>query len=215
MNKIDKWIIDTNVVVHWLMAERLMNFAIDKFHLDNEFGEVYSKRYKDSVDFINKVLELPMNNHRFFITELSMNELFSGVRDEIRTIMLFIKGVPISRWMYKRETKETKFPELLSREIYELIMQGFDNLFGSKKIEIIDTTIPSDVLEYFEVYSSLVFLNPDLRTQDSILIVTAIFEKTNHFVTTDNALIRLGKILKENFNLEVVKPKTAVLRISL
>lgn len=205
-----KWIIDTNVVVHWLMVNQIMRLATQTFHLGPGFFDAYRNRYKQSFDFINKVLELPGNNQRFVITELSLNELFSGVRDEIRSMILFVKGVPISRWAYKRETKEVKFPEELSRRIYELTLEGFDNLFGSKKIEITATTSPSDEPDYFEVYSSLVFLNPELRTQDVILIATAIFEGTNHFVSTDKDLIRLGRKLKERYDLEVVMPGRAV-----
>lgn len=209
MSDIGKWIIDTNVVAHWLMANQIMEFATQKFRLGQEFTNVYSNRYKESLAFVSKVLELPKNNHRFVITELSLNELFPSIRDEIRSIMLFIRGVPISRWAYKRETKQVRFPEELSREIYELAMRGYDNLFAGKKIEIMATTSPSDEADYFEVYSSLVFLNPELRTQDAILIATAIFEKTNYFVTMDKDLIRLGTRLKEKYNLEVLTPERA------
>lgn len=153
------WTIDTNIIVQWLMLKQIMPFAIKKFNLTQEFLATYESRYYSSIGFINRVLELPEKEQQFFVIEISLNELFSGIRDEIRTIMLFVKGVPISRWAYKRETKEVSFPTELSRKIYELTSQGFDILFVSKKIGIIPATVPSDNPDYFEVYSSLI-LNP-------------------------------------------------------
>lgn len=205
-----KWIIDTNVAVHWLMVNQILEFLTKHFHLSQEFSNVYKNRYSKSCDFVNKVLELPKNDDEFLITELSVNELFSGLRDEIRTVILFVNGVPISRWAYKRETKEARLTDKLSKSIHELALKGFDTLFGSQKIRIVETTAPSDEPDYLEVYSSLVFLNPELRTQDAILITTAIFERADRFVTTDRDLINLGKELKARYNLEVLQPATAL-----
>jgi len=93
-----KWIIDTNVAVHWLMVNGILEFLIRQFHLSQEFLDVYKNRYKESCDFVDRVLKLSNNNHTFLITELSVNELFSALRDEIRTIILFVDGIPILRW---------------------------------------------------------------------------------------------------------------------
>lgn len=200
--------IDTNVVVQWLMVKKIIQFAILKFHLGNKLFGAYEARYEPSFDFVNKALESTEDKHKFVITELSLNEVFSGLRDEVRSFMLFTKGVPISRWTYKRETKEARINEELLKEIYELTMQGFDILV--ENIEIIPTINPSDMADYFEVYASLIFLNPELTTQDAMLITTAIFEHVNYFVTRDKDLIRLDSRLMENYGLEVVKPQRAV-----
>ena len=45
---------------------------------------------------------------------------------------------------------------------------------------IVPATSPSDEEDYLEVYSSLVFLYPDLKIQDAILLTTGIFEKTDY-----------------------------------
>lgn len=209
MSNIQKWLIDTNVLVHWLMANNVMEFAIQEFHLGQEFLDVYRNRYKDSCDFIEKVLGLPKNNHQFFTTELSLTEVFSGIRDEIRSVMMFVKGIPISRWGYKRETKEVSFPQELSKKLYELTSEGFDTLF-EEKIEIIPVTTPSDTADYFDFYSSLVFLYPMLKTQDAILVTTALFQKIAYFVSMDEDLIDLGKVLKEIYPFAVLRPKRAI-----
>lgn len=209
MANIQKWFIDTNVIVHWLMTQRIMEFAIQNFHLSQEFFDTYKNRYKDSFDFIEKVLGLSKHDHGFFVTELSLNEVFSGIRDEIRSIMMFVKGIPISRWAYTRETKEVSFPEELSIKLYELTSEGFDILFEDKII-IVPITTPSDTKEYFDFYSSLVFLYPMLGTQDAMLVTTALFHQSNYFITMDRDLIDLGRKLKEISTLEVLRPGKAI-----
>lgn len=206
-----KWIIDTNVVVHWLMAKQIMQFSIEQFRLATEFLDIYKNRYEKSINFVNKALEAPKDEHDFVVVELSLNEIFSGVRDEVRTILLFIKGIPMSRWASKRETTEVRFPEELSKNVYELTMRGFDTLFASNNIGIISATSPSDEETYFEVYSPLVFLHPDIKTQDAILITTGIFKETNYFITSDSTLISLGKEkeFKQEYSMEVVSPQKA------
>ena len=206
----EKWIIDTNVIVHWLMQKQIMPFAVQHFHLANEFFETYSNRHRRSFDYINQVLGLSGENQQFLITELSLSELFLGIRDEIRCIMLFIGGVPIARWQYKRESKDVNFSEELSKTIYELTLKGFDSLFGEKRIEIIPVASSSEEKTYFDVYSSLIFLYQDLRTQDALLITTAIFEKANYFVTTDSDLVDLGKKLRSKYGLQILLPDTAL-----
>ena len=209
MATIQKCIIDTNVIVYWLMTNKVMEFMTQEFHLAQEFGDVYRNRYIESCEFVDKALELPSNNQQFLVTELSLTEAFSGIREEVRSIIMFTQGIPISRWAYKRETKEVSFPQELSRKLYELTSKGFDALF-ERKIEIMPVTTPSDTADYFDFYSSLVFLYPMLRTQDAILITTAIFQKATHFVTMDKDLIVLGKELKKVHPLEVLKPREAL-----
>ena len=166
-----------------------------------------------SCDFIDRVLELPREDNEFLMVELSINELFSGLRDEIRAVILFTKGVPISRWASKRETEGVQLDEELSRNTHESVLKGFDTLFGGQKIRIVETTTPSDAPDYLDVYSSLIFLHPMLRTQDAMLITTAIFERATRFATTDKDLIRVGRALKERYELEVLLPTTALLRM--
>lgn len=204
-----KWIIDTNVIAHWLMADKIMNFASQKFLLSQEFVTIYNNRNIDSILFVNKALKSSKSRHLFLITELSLNELFSAIRDEVRCIILFKNGVPISRWANKRETKEVSFPLRLSKEIYELAMKGYDDLFAKNKLEILAVTSPSDAQNYLEVYSSLVFRNPELTTQDAIIITNAIFEKVDRFVTADKGLQRMHKELLDNYNIEILSPKKA------
>ena len=150
------------------------------------------------------------NDQSFSITELSISELFSALRNEVHAILLFVQGVPLSRWSSERDyDNKNKIEESVLKNIQEQTLKGFDELFG-KKIEIIETHTPSSDKGYIDVYSSLVFLYPWLKTQDAILLCSAIFEKTNYFITTDTHLVKLNTKLKEQYKLEVVKPETAL-----
>ena len=202
--------IDTNVLVHWLMATNIMESVAGEFDLGEELVRVYRKRYEPSCSFVDKVLQSRGSGREFVVTELSLNETFSGIRDEVRSVILFVKGVPISRWASKRETKEVSFPESLSKKIYESTLRAFDSLYGQHRIVIIPVTKPSDEENYFDIYSSLIFLNPHLMTQDAILLTTAIFEQVDCFVTADKGLTTLGRQLFTKYHVEVLPPEKAI-----
>ena len=204
-----KWIIDTNVVVHWLLAKHVIPVCIPRFRLPREFCTVYENANRPAISFIDRVLDLPGGAHDFVLVELSLSEMFSGVRDEVRSMLLFSKGVPISKWAMRRVTKDVRFPEDLSHNVYEATSRGLDVLLGSDKIGIIPSTSPSDEEAYLEVYSSLVFLHPELTTQDAILLATCIFQQANLFVTEDRALRRMHQELLQAYDLQVVAPQTA------
>ncbi len=206
-----KWVIDTNIFAHWLMANHMLGFLISHFNLSQEFLKVYQSHTNESNIFINAVLNKTGDKDNiFFMTELSLNEIFSALRDEIRTIILFVNGVPISKWASKRESKEATLSESLSKHIYNLTLKGLDVLISGKRIEIIKTTLSSDEPDYLEVYSSLVFFNPYLKTQDAMLISTAIFEKAKYFITTDKDVLKRSKQMGSNYGLRILNPKDAL-----
>ena len=208
MSTIKKWIIDTNILVHWLIAQEILKHCIDEFHLPKEFLTVYQDRFEKSITFLNNALETPKEKHLFFIVELSLSELFSGVRDEVRSILYFTHGIPISRWASKRETQEVRFPENLSEQLYNLTSKALDMLFGEQKIGIIPASSGED--NYLDVYSSLIFLHPDLKTQDAILLTTGIFEECNYFVTADKALIKLNREIEPRYKMALINTHKAL-----
>ena len=203
-------VIDSNIFVHWLMSNYVLEYVVQTKKLSSEFREVYSERYKESVMFIDFILSTRFLRLNFMVIELSLSEIISGIREEARTVILFNTGVPLSRWLSRRETKDAKIPEELGKEIYERTLKGFDQLFQQGGIEIIPTVAPSESEDYFDVYSSLIFYNPELTTQDAILLTTSIFEKANYFVTLDGVLIGLNKPLKNEYDLSVIKPQKAL-----
>ncbi len=205
-----RFVIDSNVLVHWLMSHKIIGYIITEQKLSPEFKRVYDKRYEKSVRFIDYVLSNPRENKDVVVVEFSLSEIFSGVREEARTVIMLNKGIPLSRWISRRETREATIPEKVGKRIYELTLEGFDVLFRTEVIGIIPTATPSAFPDFFEVYSSLIFYNPELTTQDALLLTTAIFEDTDYFVTMDGYLTKLNKALRDAYNIRIIRPDKAL-----
>ena len=208
-----KWIIDTNILCHWIMSYHVLPTLVKHFKLSDEFLTVYKNRYSDSCNFLEEVKKQPPDKHSFFIDELSMSELFSAIRNEVRAIVLFVDGVPIAKWSSEREHSKGIINEQLSRNIMENTNKGIDSLVNDYKISIIESHTASSDKNYIEVYSSLIFLHPELKTQDAMLLCSAAFERLNFFATTDNALVRLNSKLSDKLKFSTILPSTAIIKL--
>jgi hypothetical protein len=206
------WFIDANILVHWVLGKGdVLSFLIDKFHLTHEFFDVYSKRYEDSISFIEELIKSgsQKESDEFYISHLAINELFSGLKDELRSILLFKNGVPISRWRDSRNNPDITSADYES--IYKITLKSFDILFGKKAIEYIDEQSQEDNPNYFDIYSSILFLVKEAKTQDSTLLTTAILNEADYFVTKDDVLIKSAKhLIKDNYGLELINPTQAL-----
>ncbi len=206
------WFIDANILAHWVLGKGdVLSFLIEKFHLTNEFFDVYSKRYEDSINFIEELIKSGSQekSNEFYISHLAINELFSGLKDELRSILLFKNGVPISKWRDSRNN-----PDITSdnyEAIYKITLKSFDILFGKKAIEYIDEQSQEDNPNYFDIYSSILFLVKEAKTQDSTLLTTAILNEADYFVTKDDVLIKSVKnLIKDPYHLELINPAHAL-----
>ena len=109
-----------------------------------ELSSYNTTKYKDSLSFINEIIRQKENGLKdeFFISYLAGNELFSAVRDEVRSIILFNRGVPVSRWRDSRNNPD------ISREhysgVYRKILESFDVLFENNAISFIREQSPED-----------------------------------------------------------------------
>jgi hypothetical protein len=83
-----KWIIDSNIICHWLMATVVLEPIVKRYNLSQEFLQVYKNRYCDSCELV-EFASCDSVEHTFFIEELSINELLSAIRNEVRAIILF------------------------------------------------------------------------------------------------------------------------------
>jgi len=192
------------------MANKVIDYVVHIQKLSKEFRTVYRRRYEKSVRFIDYVLSNPVDNIEVLVVEFSLAEIFSGIREEARTVIMLNKGIPVSRWTSRRETREARLPINIGEKIYKLALEGFDTLFETGKLQIIPTATPSDIPDFFEVYSSLLFYNPELTTQDAILLTTAIFEKANYFVTLDGYLTHLSSTFRDAYGLRIIRPNKAL-----
>ena len=125
---------------------------------------------------------------------------------------MFNDGTPLSKWNLDKENK--KIPEELNKEIYEEILKAIDELLKneSTNFELLNTSKISDNKNYLDIYSSLIFLIPRMKTQDAVLLTTTILNKADYFVTEDSRLVescKKVKILKQ-YKFEVIKSGTAI-----
>jgi len=205
-----RWVIDTNVIAHWLIAEKILDHLVHYFRLTDEFRSVYYNRYKDSIKFVSQVISLSRPSDSFSITELTINELLSAIRDEVRCLLLFVKGVPISKWPSKRIMQEAGLSEKLKADLYQLLMRGIDDLVGNGNISIISSALPSEADSYLDVYSSFILLYPELQTQDAMLLTSAVFEKADYFVTMDSGIRKLKKDVSKRYKIEIINPNESL-----
>jgi len=117
----------------------------------------------------------------------------------------FKGGIPISRWRDSRNNPE--IPEECGEEVYRLTMESFDTLYGNHGIIIIPEISPWEHEDYWSIYSSLLFLIREVKTQDATLLTTAILNKCEYFVTLDKPLIiSAKKRLYESYGLNLINP---------
>jgi len=184
---------------------KILEYLVNKSNLSKDFLDVYEKRYDDSINFIDKILNLDLvkNEQEFYVSSLVINELFSAVRDEIRSVLMFNNGVPISMWKDQRLNPDISEEDY--QEIYQKVLSSFDMIFLTKKIIYIPEQSQIDGDSYWDIISSILFLIKQSRTLDATLLTTAILNKADYFVTKDQSLIKHeGKTIKEGYNLEII-----------
>lgn len=208
------WFIDANIIAYWVLGKGdVLKSLVSKFQLTNEFFEIYSRRYDNSIKLIEEIIKPGQEKTaEFFSSHLAINELFSGLKDELRSILLFNDGIPISRWGNPRYNPDIK-PEDYEA-IYKLTMKSFDSLFENSAIEYIPEQSWVDSSKYFDIYSTILFLIKDAKPMDSTLLATAILNKANFFVTEDKRLIDSAKkFIQYNYDLELIDPIQATQKL--
>lgn len=137
-----------------------------------------------------------------------MNEVYSSVRDEIRSIILFKSGSPLSRWSEEKNTID--LPDSYTKTIFTKIERRFNELFDNHTIIPLSDE-PEDTGDYYsEIVASLIFKFRRMKTQDAILLATAISVKADYFVTFDGRLIKdLKEEISSTYKLLLIRPAGA------
>lgn len=134
-----------------------------------------------------------------------MNEVYSAVRDEIRSILLFKNGTPLSRW--NEEKNSIDLPPDSMETVYRDIEKKFDVLFGNNTILPLSDEPEETGDNFSEIVASLIFTFKRVKTQDAILLTTAISVRSNYFVTFDKRLIsEVAKELDKKYHLRLISP---------
>jgi predicted nucleic acid-binding protein len=205
-------VIDTNILAPWILEKgNILDLICSHYGLSSEFKEVYANRYASPISFIDEIISKKSDglDDEFFISHLAMNELFSAIRDELRSIILFNNGTPISRWRDAR--LDPDIPEKFARAMYTKILETFDPLFGDGALYLIKEGATEYAENYWSIYSSMLFLIKEIKTQDTMLLTTAILYEADYFVTRDERLIKAARNrLLEQYNLQLIKPEGAL-----
>ena len=203
-----RWCIDTNTLVPWLMTDSgVLDLLIKKYGIPKDFRDIYRNRHNHSIDFIERIIDLKSRGFpdEFYFSYLAMNEVFSAVRDEIRSILLFKNGTPLSRW--NEEKNSIDLPVDTMETVYVDIENKFDVLFGNNTILPLSDEPEEKGDNFSEIVASLIFTFKRVKTQDAILLTTAISVKANYFVTFDKRLIsEVSKELDQKYQLHLISP---------
>lgn len=203
-----RWCIDTNTLVPWLMKDSgILDLLIKKYGIPGDFREIYLNRHKESIDFIQRIINLKSEGFQdeFYFSYLAMNEVFSAVRDEMRSILLFKNGTPLSRW--NEEKNFLDLPGDFMETVYEDIENKFDVLFENNTIFPLSDEPGEEGETFSEIVAWLIFTFNHVKTQDAILLTTAISFPAKYFVTSDKRLIsEVSKELEKKFHLQLILP---------
>ncbi len=203
-----RWCIDTNTLVPWLITDSgVLDLLIKKYGIPSDFRDIYLNRHKPSIEFIQRIIDLKSKgfSDEFYFSYLAMNEVYSAVRDEIRSILLFKNGTPLSRW--NEEKNSIDLPGDSMETVYEDIENEFDVLFGNNTIIPLSDEPEEEGDNFTEIVASLIFTFKRVKTQDAILLTTAISVRANYFVTFDKRLIaEVAKELENKYRLDLISP---------
>ena len=97
-----------------------------------------------------------------------MNEVYSAVRDEIRSILLFKNGTPLSRW--SEEKNSLDLPEDTMETVYKDIENKFDVLFGDNTIIPLSDEPEEKGDNFSEIVASLIFTFKRVKTRGCHII---------------------------------------------
>ncbi len=96
------------------------------------------------------------------------------------------------------------------KAVYEQTTKAFIPLFEDSVIELMVEQSP-DNPNYWDVYSSILFMVKEAKTHDATLLTSAILDKADYFVTLDKSLIKNAKrLLNDEYHILLVHPKEAM-----
>lgn len=99
--------------------------------------------------------------------------------------------------------------------VYQQTLQAFIPLFedGKKEDSVIQLMVEQspESPNYWDVYSSILFMVKEAKTHDATLLTSAILDKADYFVTLDKSLIKNAKkMLSDEYHILLVTPKEAM-----
>jgi predicted nucleic acid-binding protein len=172
--------LDTNLFVDYLI---LLN-------LRGKRKKELKDRYKNSYDFMKKVITKKNSNFSFITSSLSRAEIYNSLLNEYRCDKMYKKGIPLNCWEHekqKEKLEESEISDIVNS--INLFTDSYIYFEGDKEKRILSVLDAYNV----KIFADLV-MKFDVRTHDAIIVATAVDKKCECFITRDN---RLRKQLKD------------------
>jgi hypothetical protein len=209
------YLIDSNIIAHWVLAKRILKIALEALNLPNNMILAYEKRYSNSVELIDKILHTKVNGEIEFLTfDFNLFEVVKALKDEIRTMYLFNSGVPLSKWNSRGEHAKIEVSDELIDTVFNSYNEAQDELFEENRISIIShpfSETGDDWETYFSLYSSVMLNIPSISTQDALIISACLYKDIGYLITKDKDLKRLQAQIsqipsKKPFGVKIIDP---------
>ena len=172
-----KVFIDSNIVVDWLLIRRVgFRRKVRRGLLQKRLEKMY-----DSYLLVQGVLNQQYPDVTFITSILAINEVFHAIHEEQLYKKLYLEGAPFVTWPRYRDSVELGEEE--ESELLDYVLDNINDLFKEDLIKLVDDH--NDDLELC-AYITVKFR---LRTQDAILVATALQENCNYFTTRDTDLL--------------------------
>lgn len=214
------FLLDSNVIAYWIIHSEILNLATKELGLPEELVTAYRVRYSTSINLVNSIIKTNHNpTFKFYTYEFNFFETNSAIKSEIRSMYLFTKGVPFSKWSDPREFPKIEVSEKFIEEINKRYYKAYRQLTTKKRVNLLVIPFSSDGERFdlqMSIFQDLMYRLPNLRTQDGILVSACLVNRIQYFVTRDKSLKDLNNDLTElltgtRYKLRIIDPGDSVL----
>lgn len=209
------FLIDSNIIAQWVLSNHTLDIVSKSLDIPEEMAVAYKKRYMNSIEFIDKILQSEPSKEREFLTyDFNLFEVVKALKDEIRTMHLFKNGVPLAKWNSRGEHAKIEVSDKMIDSVFESYNRAQDKLFAEENIGIIShplTETEKDWEDYYSLYSLLMLRIPHLLTQDAMIVSACLYNEIDYLVTKDEDLKKMQEQIENALNgsdlkLQIIDP---------
>ena len=199
---VKRFFLDTNVIVHHIIFDKL-----SKREDPIKKGTPPYERYETAYKFIKKIIT-EKDSNVYFISLLVSGELCSALLDEYKCHEMYKGGIPLSSWNINKNHIKLDGEKRL--DLAQAIVNFESNNVCEANEEADKEENKNKIWRSWDVYNfPLIYefgFDHDLKSHDSILLSTAMFNTCDYFITLDKKLTEIGKLR----NLVIINPQQAM-----
>lgn len=192
-----RFFLDTNVIVQYIIFNQLLNRkeSIEK-------GTPSYQRYEMAHKLVAKIIEFKSDDVLFFISLLIRAEFYYALLEEYKCREMYKGGIPLSSWHINKGKIKLKNEHKgdINTAISKFELKNIADASDKEKKKIWSSW---DIYNY-PLISALAY-GYDIKSHDSILISTAIFNQCDYFITLDQRL--RDKFKEHKYTITVNKQK--------